>query len=76
MESIPRLPCASGPVFGFDVPTECPGVPSNILNPANTWSNREDYDHKYHALAARFIENFKLMSAGCPPEVVKSGPRQ
>ena len=63
------------PVFGFDVPTECPGVPAEILNPANTWANREDYDHKYRALAARFIENFKLMASGCPEEVVLSGPR-
>jgi ATP-dependent phosphoenolpyruvate carboxykinase len=64
------------PVFGFDVPTECPGVLSRILNPANTWSSRADYDHKYRALAARFIENFKLMADGCPDDVVKSGPRR
>jgi phosphoenolpyruvate carboxykinase (ATP) len=70
------VPYEPDPVFGFDVPTECPGVPPQILNPANTWPNREDYDRKYHALAARFIENFKLMADGCPPEVVKSGPRQ
>ena len=54
------------PVFGFDVPTECPGVPSRILNPANTWSSRADYDHKYRALAARFIENFKLIGRRLP----------
>jgi phosphoenolpyruvate carboxykinase (ATP) len=64
------------PVFGFDVPTECPGVPSRILNPANTWSSRAEYDHKYRALAARFIENFKLMADGCPDDVVKSGPKR
>jgi len=69
------VPYEADPVFGFDVPAECPGVPAQILNPANTWPNREDYDRKYHALAARFIENFKLMAGGCPPEVVKSGPR-
>ena len=64
------------PVFGCDVPTECPGVPSQILNLANTWSNRADYDRKYHALAARFVENFKLMADGCPGDVVKFGPRR
>jgi phosphoenolpyruvate carboxykinase (ATP) len=68
------VPYQSDPVFGFEVPTDCPGVPAQILNPANTWSNREDYDRKYRALAARFIENFKLMADGCPAEVVKSGP--
>jgi phosphoenolpyruvate carboxykinase (ATP) len=69
------VPYESDPVFGFDVPTACPGVPENILNPANTWSNRHDYDQKYRALATRFIENFKLMADGCPADVVKSGPR-
>jgi phosphoenolpyruvate carboxykinase (ATP) len=70
------VPYEPDPVFSFDVPTECPGVPAQILNPANTWGNREDYDRKYRSLAARFIENFKLMAEGCPAEVVKSGPRQ
>jgi phosphoenolpyruvate carboxykinase (ATP) len=64
------------PVFGFDVPAECEGVPAQILNPANTWPNRQDYDRKYQALAARFIENFKLMTEGCPEDVVKAGPRR
>ena len=64
------------PVFGFDVPKTCAGVPSNILDPANTWPNREDYYRKYDALAARFIENFKLMMEGCPEHVVESGPKR
>jgi phosphoenolpyruvate carboxykinase (ATP) len=69
-------PCRKDPVFGFDVPTACPNVPPEILEPANTWPNREDYFRRYDALAARFIENFKLLQAGCPPEVVRSGPRR
>jgi phosphoenolpyruvate carboxykinase (ATP) len=64
------------PVFGFEVPTSCDGVPSNILDPANTWGSREEYFRKYDALAARFIENFKLMKEGCPPHVEESGPRR
>ncbi|MGD0500298.1 MAG: phosphoenolpyruvate carboxykinase (ATP) [Bryobacteraceae bacterium] len=63
------------PVFGFDVPTECEGVPSQILDPANTWPNREEYHRKYAALAARFIENFKLMQDGCPKDLAESGPK-
>jgi phosphoenolpyruvate carboxykinase (ATP) len=63
-------------VFGFEVPAECPGVPREILDPADTWGNRDDYDRKYDALAARFIDNFKLLAAGCPPEVVNAGPRR
>ena len=64
------------PVFGFDVPTECEGIPSKILNPANTWPSQDEYNRKYQALAARFIENFKLMADGCPDDVVKSGPKR
>lgn len=64
------------PVFGFEVPKACPGVPSDLLNPANTWGNREEYYRKYDALAARFIENFKLMMDGCPPHIVQFGPRR
>ncbi len=64
------------PVFGFDVPGECEGVPSQILDPANTWGSRDEYMRKYGALAARFIENFKLMMEGCPKHVVESGPKR
>jgi phosphoenolpyruvate carboxykinase (ATP) len=63
------------PVFGFEVPTECEGVPAQILDPAATWPNREAYDQKYAGLAARFIQNFKLLAAGCPPEVLAGGPK-
>jgi phosphoenolpyruvate carboxykinase (ATP) len=64
------------PVFGFDVPIECEGVPTEILDPANTWPNREEYRRKYDALAARFIENFRLMKSGCPDDVVLAGPQR
>jgi len=64
------------PVFGFDVPMTCEGVPSDILEPANTWGNREEYFRKYDALAARFIENFKLFSAGCPRNIIEAGPKR
>ena len=63
-------------VFGFEVPTECDGVPSEILDPARTWPNPEDYARRCEALAARFIENFKLMADGCPKEVEQAGPRR
>ena len=64
------------PVFGFEVPLSCEGVPEQILDPANTWSSRDEYFRRYDALAARFIENFKLMESGCPPEIVEAGPKR
>ena len=70
-----NVPFRTDPVFGFEVPTECEGVPSHILDPAGTWPSRDEYDRKYQALAARFIENFKLMTEGCPEEIVMAGPK-
>jgi phosphoenolpyruvate carboxykinase (ATP) len=70
------VPFRPDPVFGFHVPTECEGVPAQILDPANTWPNRDAYARKYASLAARFIENFKLMNAGCPDEVLQAGPQR
>jgi phosphoenolpyruvate carboxykinase (ATP) len=64
------------PVFGFGVPVECEGVPAQILDPANTWPNREAYFAQYQTLAARFIENFKLVAEGCPANITDAGPKR
>jgi len=64
------------PVFGFEVPTTCEGVPSDILDPASTWPSRDEYFKKYDALAARFIENFKLMMAEAPEHILEAGPKR
>jgi phosphoenolpyruvate carboxykinase (ATP) len=74
--ALQKVPYRKDPIFGFDVPLACPDVPSDILDPANTWPSRDEYFHRYDALAARFIDNFKLMLEGCPPHVVESGPRR
>ena len=31
-------------VFGIQIPKKCPGVPSEILNPRNTWEDKKAYD--------------------------------
>jgi len=72
LKSVPFRP---DPVFGFEVPTACEGVPASILDPAQTWANPDAYYRQYRALAGRFIENFKLMADGCPPEVKQAGPQ-
>ena len=63
------------PVFGFEVPLTCEGVPSNVLNPADSWPDPKLHAEKYLQLAARFIENFKIYSAGAPAEVIAAGPK-
>lgn len=47
------------PFFGLSIPTVCEGVPSEILNPKNTWANKAEYDEKAIALAKSFVDNFK-----------------
>ena len=63
-------------LFGFEVPTKCPDVPAEVLDPAASWGDKDEYWKKYDALAARYIENFKLFADGCPPEVVAAGPKR
>ncbi|WP_020007441.1 phosphoenolpyruvate carboxykinase (ATP) [Salinicoccus albus] len=46
-------------IFGLSIPTSVPGVPSDILNPRNTWESSEAYDEKAHKLKEAFIENFR-----------------
>lgn len=46
------------PVFGVLVPDRCPGVPSEVLDPRNTWTDKDAYDRHARELARRFAENF------------------
>jgi len=63
------------PIFGFEVPKTCPGVPDSVLYPAESWPSRDEYWKKYRQLAARYIDNFKKFAPDCPPEVCAAGPR-
>jgi phosphoenolpyruvate carboxykinase (ATP) len=63
------------PVFGYLVPTHCPGIPEDVLSPSSSWANKADYQRKYIALASRFIDNFRKYADEIPQEIVKSGPR-
>ena len=65
---------ATDPVFGFQVPKSCEGIPPSVLNPAEAWSNKEQYIQRYRQLAFRFVDNFKKFEAGCPAEVAQAGP--
>jgi phosphoenolpyruvate carboxykinase (ATP) len=63
------------PVFEFLVPMECPGVPSEVLSPSSSWSDKKEYDRRYKDLAMRFKENFAKFSNNTPPEVNEAGPK-
>jgi len=69
-----NAPIMTDPVFGLDVPRRCPNVPSEILIPRETWSNREDYDAQAQRLADLFDENFESYSEGATPDIAEAGP--
>ncbi len=49
-------------------------MPTDVLDPSTSWGNKDEYWKRYDALAARYIENFKLYTDGCPEEVAGAGP--
>jgi phosphoenolpyruvate carboxykinase (ATP) len=62
------------PVFGFDVVVDCPGVPSEILWPRDTWADKAAYDAAAKHLARLFIDNFKNYEGGASAEVKAASP--
>lgn len=63
------------PVFGMLMPTSCPDVPSNILNPRNTWADKDAYDIKAIELAKQFVKNFEKYAAGVNQETLDAAPK-
>jgi phosphoenolpyruvate carboxykinase (ATP) len=47
------------PIFGLSIPTECPGVPSEVLSPRSTWADAEAYDAKAGELRDMFQKNYE-----------------
>jgi phosphoenolpyruvate carboxykinase (ATP) len=52
-----QVPYEVDPIFNLQVPTECPAVPPEILNPRNTWQDKDAYDDKATELANLFVKN-------------------
>ncbi|MEM7550163.1 MAG: phosphoenolpyruvate carboxykinase (ATP) [Bacteroidota bacterium] len=63
------------PIFGLKFPTEVQGVPSEILNPRNTWKDQGAYDRIAEKLALKFIENFKKFGSYTNEEVLSGAPK-
>jgi len=62
------------PIFGLHMPVECDNVPSEILNPRQTWTNKDAYDAKAMELANSFKANFKKYEDNANKEILSGGP--
>ena len=63
------------PVFGMMMPTECPNVPTEILNPRNTWADKDAYDATAKNLAGQFVKNFEKYASGANEEILAAAPK-
>jgi phosphoenolpyruvate carboxykinase (ATP) len=63
------------PVFGLQVPIECPGCPSEILQPRATWQSEAAYDGGAIALASLFQQHFAEYASYASAEVRQAGPQ-
>jgi phosphoenolpyruvate carboxykinase (ATP) len=62
------------PIFNVEVPTSCPGVPEDVLDPRKTWPDGTAYDEQAKKLAGMFADNFKRFEQDVPPAVKAAGP--
>lgn len=63
------------PVFGVSMPESCPNVPSELLNPRNTWSDGSEYDAQCDKLAQLFNDNFSKFTEGATDEIKAAAPK-
>jgi phosphoenolpyruvate carboxykinase (ATP) len=66
---------AMAPVFGLQIPTSVPGVPTEVLNPRDTWADKDAYDAQARKLAGLFAENFERFADRVPQAVRDAGPK-
>jgi phosphoenolpyruvate carboxykinase (ATP) len=73
-DELEKVPFKHHDIFNFDIPTSCPNVPSEILDPRNTWSDKEKYDLAAKKLASLFVKNFKKFGR-ISKEIKEAGPK-
>ena len=71
LNSVEYVPHAT---FGVLTPASCPNVPSEILNPRDTWADKEAYDKKANELAQLFVKNFDKYASQANEEILSAAP--
>ncbi len=63
------------PIFGFAMPSSCPNVPAELLNPRNTWADKTAYDQQCYKLAELFNNNFAKFADSASDEIKAAAPK-
>jgi phosphoenolpyruvate carboxykinase (ATP) len=63
------------PIFGVEVPASVANVPTEILEPRNTWTDKEAYDKTAASLAEKFVSNFKKYADFANEEILAGAPK-
>jgi phosphoenolpyruvate carboxykinase (ATP) len=63
------------PIFGLPIPSQIEGVPTEVLNPRNTWADGAAYDTQAKKLAGMFQENIKKFGDAVSKEILGAGPK-
>ncbi len=74
--TLEQVPTRKDPIFGMDIPLECAGVPTEVLEPRNTWQDKAAYDVQAQRLAGMFTKNFQKFVGDVPEEIRAAGPRE
>jgi phosphoenolpyruvate carboxykinase (ATP) len=62
------------PSFGLHVPQACSGVPAEVLNPRDTWADKQAYDATARDLVGRFHANFTSFDPYVTDAIRAAGP--
>ncbi len=68
------VPTTIEPFFGLSIPESCPGVPSEVLNPRDTWADKHAYDAQARGLIERFEQGFAQFQGQVSQEITAAGP--
>lgn len=61
-------------IYGVQIPMTCPGVPSEVLSPRETWKNDDGYYAKANELANKFRDNFEKFEEFANDEIMSGQP--
>jgi phosphoenolpyruvate carboxykinase (ATP) len=70
-----RVEYQTMPIFELQIPKECENVPSELLNPRDTWSDPSNYDETANNLASQFVKNFEKFASETSEAIKAAAPK-